>query len=98
MHLLQIQDVIEMCRKGKQSDTLPLESRRAQCTIYKTQWAFVCKQKALDGTEAREERQHVARNLLLLFNVQKTYAAEHTSNHIQRTQWQTLRVKNQQYA
>lgn len=74
-------DVIEMCRKGKQSDPLPQESRRAQCTIYKSHWAFVCKQKALDGTQARKERQHVTRNLLLIFKLQKTYAAERTSNH-----------------
>lgn len=40
--------------------------------LQKSVWAFVCKEKALDGTEAREERQHVARNLFLIFDVQKT--------------------------
>lgn len=58
---------------------------------------FCMQVKALDGTEARKERQHVARNLFLIIDVQKTDAAEHISNYMQQTPWQTLRVKSQNY-
>lgn len=93
MYPLQIR-MLQRCAERGNKLCAALESRRAQCTIYKSH----CKKEALDVTETRNEQQPIASNAFLVFDVEMSYAAEYTSNHMKLTQQQALRVKSQKYA